>query len=230
MTPFLLIPGLNADARIYSEAGPALWPFGPVTIANHLAGEGMAGIARNILASAPPRFALGGFSMGGYLAFEILRQARERVVKLALIDTSARPDSEEATATRRRRIALAKGGKFSAVIEQSFPNSTHPDNQGNSDLYSIHRAMAEANGAEVYARHQEAIIGRPDSRGELNAISVPTLVLVGEGDQITPPEVAREMADGISGSRLVVVPRAGHLALLEQPMAVNRALAEWAAI
>ncbi|MEQ1900443.1 MAG: alpha/beta fold hydrolase, partial [Devosia sp.] len=156
--------------------------------------------------------------------------ARERVIKLALIDTSSRPDTEDSTAIRRRRIALAKGGKFGAVIEQSFPNSVHPDNQGSSDLYSIHRAMAEANGAEAYMRQQEAIIARPDSRGELGAISVPTLVLVGESDQITPPEVARETADGISGSRLVIVPRAGHLALLEQPMAVNRALTEWAAI
>ncbi len=229
MTAFLLIPGLNCDARVYAAATASLWQLGPVMIASTLAGEGIAGIARSILDQAPPRFALGGFSMGGYLAFEILRQAPERVVKLALIDTSARPDTAEATENRRRRIDLAKAGKFGLVMEQSFPASVHPDNVSDSGLYSIHRGMSEANGPEAYVRHQEAIIGRPDSRGELEAIKVPTLVIVGEGDQITPPEVAREMHEGIAGSRLVAIPRAGHLALLEQPGLVCDALKEWAA-
>ena len=228
MTPFLLIPGLNCDARVYAPATTALWPFGSVTIANHLAGEGIEQIAANILAAAPPRFALGGFSMGGYLSFEILRQAPERVTKLALIDTTARPDTAESTELRRRRVALAEGGKFSLVIEQSFPASVHKDNVDNSGLYSIHRAMAGANGPDAYVRHQEAIIGRPDSRSMLAGVKVPTLIVVGEGDQITPPDGAEEMHAGISGSTLAVIPRAEHLALLEQPELVNRALAEWA--
>lgn len=230
MTPFLLVPGLNCDARVYTHATRALWPFGPVTIANHLSGDSVAMIARTILAAAPPRFALAGFSFGGYLAFEILRQASDRVLKLALIDTSARPDTAEATENRRRRIALAKAGKFGAVIEQSFPASVHPDHVADPDVYSIHRAMSEANGPEVYVAHQEAIIARPDSRTDLAAIGLPTLVLVGEGDQITPPESAREMHEGIAGSRLAIIPRAGHLALLEQPDLVNTALKEWAAV
>jgi pimeloyl-ACP methyl ester carboxylesterase len=78
-TPFLLIPGLNANARVFRDAGEALWRFGPVTVASHLEGEGVAGIASAILAAAPPTFALGGFSFGGYLSFEVLRQAPERV-------------------------------------------------------------------------------------------------------------------------------------------------------
>jgi pimeloyl-ACP methyl ester carboxylesterase len=228
MTPFLLIPGLNCDARVYAPATTALWQFGPVTIANHLAGEGLQQIATNILAVAPPHFALGGFSMGGYLSFEILRQAPERVTKLALIDTTARPDSPESTELRRRRIALAQGGKFPLVMEQSFPTSVHKDNADNSSLYSIHRAMAGANGPEAYIRHQEAIIGRQDSRSMLAGIKVPTLIVVGEGDQITPLDGAEEMHTGIVGSTRVVIPRAGHLALLEQPELVNRALAKWA--
>jgi len=229
MTPFLLVPGLNCDARVYARAAEALWPFGPVSIANHQEGDGMATIAEAILAAAPPRFGLVGFSMGGYLAFEILRQAPERVLKLALLDTSARPDSEEATANRHRRIALARAGKIGLVIEQSFPNSVHPENIDNSNLYSMHRAMAEANGPKVYEQQQLAIIARADSRPQLGEIKVPTLIVVGEGDQITPPDVASEMHAGIAGSRLLVVPKAGHLALLEQPALVNVALKEWAA-
>jgi pimeloyl-ACP methyl ester carboxylesterase len=228
MTPFLLVPGLNCDARVYSGVAQALWPLGPVTIANHQTGDRMEEIARVILAEAPPTFALIGFSMGGYVAFEILRQAPERVIRLGLLDTSARPDSEESTANRRRMIALARKGRFIDAINQTFPKSVHAENAENSDLYALHRGMAEANGPEIYERQQEAIIHRPDSRPLLGSITIPTRIIVGEGDQITPPEVAREMHEGIARSQLLVVPRAGHLALLEQPDAVHGALREWA--
>lgn len=199
-----------------------------MTHANHLAGEGLAGIAGQILSVAPPRFALVGFSFGGYLSFEILRQARDRVAKLALIDTSVRADTPESIENRRRRIELARAGKFGLVLQQSFPNSVHPDNAEDSELMAIHRTMGETNGAEAYVRHQEAIIARPDSRSMLAGIDVPTVIIVGEADAITPPEVAREMHDGIADSRLAVIPNAGHMALLERPAAVNAALKEWA--
>jgi len=228
MLPFLLVPGLNCDARVYAGVARVLWPYGPITIANHTAGDTIATIAAAILADAPPRFALAGFSMGGYLAFEILRQAPERVHKLCLLDTSAAPDTPDSTENRRRRMALAEGGKFGTVVEQAFPLSVHPDNVTNPDLYSIHRAMAEANGPEIYVRQQQAIIGRPDSRPGLAGIEMPTLIVVGEGDQITPPEAAAEMHRGIAGSRLVTIARAGHLALLEQPEPVHAALRDWA--
>jgi pimeloyl-ACP methyl ester carboxylesterase len=227
--PFLLIPGLNANARVYRDVTEALWAFGPVTIANHLEGEGIEGIVARILADAPPQFALAGFSFGGYLAFEILRQARERVTRLALIDSSARADTPESTATRRQRIAQAKAGKFGLVVQQSFGGSVHANHQNDARLLAIHTEMSQANGPEAYIRHQEAIIGRPDSRPELASIKAPTMIIVGEGDTITPPEVAEEMHRGIGGSRLVVIPDAGHLALLEQPAAVVAALRDWAA-
>jgi pimeloyl-ACP methyl ester carboxylesterase len=228
MTPFLLIPGLDCDGRVYAPASTVLWPHGPVTVANHLEGEGLAGIATNILRDAPPRFALAGFSMGGYLAFEILRQAPGRVLKLALIDTNPYADAPDATDLRRRRIEQVRAGKFGLVSEQSFAGLVHADNANDSGLYSIHRAMAEATGPAAYIRHQEAIIERPDSRPLLPAIAVPTLVLVGESDTISPVSAAREMAAGIGTSELVVVPRAGHMAPLENGLAVNRALGEWA--
>lgn len=228
MTPFLLIPGLNCDARVYNGVAQTLWPFGPVTIANNREGEGVSAIAEGILATAPPRFGLVGFSMGGYIAFEILRQAPERVEKLALLDTTARPDSAESIENRKRRIALAEGGKFGLVIEQSYPATVHPDNASNSSLYSMHRAMADANGPEAYIRQQRAIIDRPDSRPVLSSIKVPTLIVVGEADEITPPDAAQEMHDAIPGSELVIVAQAGHLALLEHPLIVQNAIRAWA--
>jgi pimeloyl-ACP methyl ester carboxylesterase len=229
MTPFLLVPGLNCDARVYAGVAHALWPFGPVTVANHQTGATIEAIANAILADAPPKFALIGFSMGGYIAFDIVRQAPERVLKLGLLDTTARPDTEESTTNRRRMIALAQKGKFIDAVNQTFPKSVHAENAENSDLYAIHRGMAEANGPKIYEQQQEAIIARPDSRPTLATIKVPTLVMVGEGDQITPPDAAREMHEGIAGSKLVVVPRGGHLALLENPGPVHAALREWAA-
>ena len=152
------------------------------------------------------------------------------MLKLTLLDTSARPDSEESTANRRRLVALAQKGKYLEVIDQSFGKSVHPDHESDSDLYAIHRGMAETNGPEVFENQQEAIITRPDSRPDLAGIKVPTLIVVGEGDQITPPEVAEELHAGIKGSRLVVAPKSGHLALLEHPEVVHAALKEWAAL
>lgn len=229
MTPFVLIPGLNCDGRIYAPATTVLWPHGPVTLANHLAGTGLPEIAANILRDAPPRFALAGFSMGGYLAFEMLRQAPERVLKLALIDTNPHTDTPEAAEVRRRQVEQTRAGKFGLVTEQSFTGLVHPDNAGNSGLYAIHRAMAETAGPEAYVRHQQAIMERPDCRPMLRTIEVPTLIVVGKSDTISPVQAATEMADGIAGSRLVIVQRAGHMAPLENSLVVNRAVAEWAA-
>ena len=228
-TPILLVPGLNCTAEIYAHQVPALWQFGPVTISNHAGAGSMREIAASILRDAPPEFALVGFSMGGYLAFEMLRQARGRVLKLALLDTSARPDTAEATEKRRAAIALTEQGKFNLAVAQSFPNAVHPNHVGDAGLKALHVRMATANGGDTYIRQQLAIIGRPDSRPELSAIEVPTLVLVGDKDAITVPEAAREMADGIADARLVVVPRAGHMALVEQHAIVTAELKEWAA-
>lgn len=227
--PILLVPGLNCTAEIYGAQLPALWQAGSVTIANHVRGDSMAEIASAILAAAPPRFALVGFSMGGYIAFEILRQARDRVERLALLDTSARPDSPEATQKRRDAIALTEQGKFALAVSTSFPNAVHPDNQGDAELRALHTRMALAVGPQTYVRHQNAIIARPDSRPELSRIAIRTLVVVGEADAITVPEAAHEMAAGIANARLVEVPKAGHMALAEQPDIVTQALLDWLA-
>lgn len=227
-TPFLLIPGLNSTPEVFRHLVPALWPYGPVTVANHTEGDGIAGIAAGILRDAPPRFALLGFSLGGYLAFEMVRQAPGRVVKLCLLDTTARPDTPEATAKRQERIAIVRNGGFSKTLDGAFEDAVHPDHQGRAELRALSKAMSLAVGAETYIRHQEAIMARADSRPTLASIRVPTAVVVGDSDKITPPEMAREMADRIAGATLTVVERAGHLAVLEQPEAVNGAIVAWA--
>jgi pimeloyl-ACP methyl ester carboxylesterase len=225
--PVVLIPGLLLTARFYAEQVPALWRFGPVTIADHTRADGMEAIAGQILASAPPRFALAGLSMGGYLAFEVMRQAPERVTRLALLDTSARPDTPEQSQGRRELMALAEAGRLDEVADHLLALFVHPDRLADEPLCDTVREMVRATGVEAFVREETAIIGRPDSRPDLAAIRCPTLVLVGDGDVLTPPELAVEIADGIAGARLVTIEHCGHLPPLERPEQVTDALVEW---
>jgi pimeloyl-ACP methyl ester carboxylesterase len=227
--PTLFIPGLSCSARLYAAQIADLWHCGPVTVADHTRDESMRAIAGRILRLAPPRFALVGLSMGGYIAFEIFRQARERVSRLALLDTSARPDRPDQTAVREQRIALARAGRFAEIADQMFPLLVHPGRHADTDLRRMVHQMDEDTGAAAYVRQQTAIMSRADSRPDLAAIGCPTLVLVGDSDALTPPELAREMADAIAGARLVVVPDCGHLSTLERPEVVSEALVQWMA-
>ena len=226
--PILLVPGLLATLRLYKRQLPALWRLGPVTVADHTRDDTVAGIAGRILAGAPPRFALAGLSMGGYVAFEILRQAPERVARLALLDTSARPDTPEQTRRRLGQIDLAHRGRFGEIADQQFPLLHHPSRHGDTAARELVRLMADETGPEAFIRQQQAIMGRPDSRPGLAAVGCPTLVLVGDADQLTPPAWSEEMAAGIPGARLVVVAGAGHLSPLDQPERVTEALVAWA--
>jgi pimeloyl-ACP methyl ester carboxylesterase len=225
--PVLLVPGLLASARLYAAQIPALWQCGPVTIADHTRDDNMTAVAARILAGAPPRFALGGLSMGGYVCFEILRQAPQRVAKLALLDTSARPDTPEQTTGRRAQIALAAQGRLHEVLDAQLPRLLARMHREDRVLRATIDQMAAEVGVAAFIRQQTATMGRVDSRPMLGSIRCPTLVLVGEHDELTPPERAAEMAQGIGGARLVTVPQCGHVSTLEQPAAVTQALLEW---
>jgi pimeloyl-ACP methyl ester carboxylesterase len=196
-------------------------------IADHARDCSVSAIARRILSSAPPRFSLVGLSMGGYIAFEILRQSPERVAKLVLLDTTCRPDSPEQSDARRAQIALAGSGRLRDVCDTAFPRLVHSAHRTDQRLRQVFDRMADEVGVEGFANQQAANIARPDSRPGLGAIHCPALVLVGDGDELTPPDRAAEIADAIAGAHLVVVPEAGHLAPIEQPAVVTRALVEF---
>ena len=225
--PILLVPGLVSSPRIFAPAVPALWRLGPVTVANHIRDDSMGAIARRILAEAPPRFALAGHSMGGYIAFEIIRQAPERVSKLALINTQARPDTPEATARRHGQMARAQAGEFHAVLDELFAGFVHPSRRDHADLRQLVHDMGDDIGVDAFIRQQTAVIGRPDSRPTLAAISCPTLVLTGDQDNTIPNSLSVEMADGILGAKLTILANCGHLPQPEQPQATVDALVEW---
>ena len=227
MSPIVFVPGLLCSAEIFAPQIAALWPYGPVMIASTLEGETMSEIATAILADAPQRFALVGISMGGYICFEIMRQAPERVLKLALLDTSARPDTPEETERRLSYVTQAREGDFRALLEQIMPVTLLPAHRADPLLRDVNIRMGLTVGLEGFARQAEAAGKRIDSRPMLSKISVPTLVLVGESDTVIPPDRSGEIAGAISNARLVVVAECGHGSPIEQPEAVNRALIEW---
>jgi pimeloyl-ACP methyl ester carboxylesterase len=166
--------------------------------------------------------------MGGYAAFEVMRQAPERVTRLALLDTSAKPATPETNAPREQMIALAEKGAYDNVTTLLWQRLVAPARLADEPLRLAVRAMAEAIGADGFVRQQRAIMGRPDSRPGLAAIAVPTLVLVGDEDLITPPAEAQEIAAGIGpAARLVTIPGSGHLSTLEAPEAVTQELLAW---
>jgi pimeloyl-ACP methyl ester carboxylesterase len=227
--PIVLVPGLMCSARLYAEQIPALWRFGPVVVADHRRDDSMDAIARRILTSAPERFALIGLSMGGYIASSLLRLAPERVVKLALLDTSARADLPERIEARRSLIKMVEEGRLGEVVDLHFPQFVHKKRRDDAVLKRVVELMAEDTGPEAYIRQQKAIMGRADWRGFLPSISCPTVVIVGEDDEMTPPKLSEEITAGIPGARLVVVRDSGHLTTLERPAEVNAALAQWLA-
>lgn len=225
--PIVLIPGLLASPRLYAEQIPELWRLGPVTLAMHTRDDSIDAMARRILASAPARFAVAGLSMGGYVCFELLRRAPKRVAKLVLLDTSARPDTLEQSEQRRQQIEIARGGRLGEVTDTLFPRLVHARRWGDESLRRIVRAMTQEVGVEGFIHQQKAIMGRPDSRPDLAAISCPTLVIVGDGDVLTPPESAEEIANGIPAARLSIIRDSGHLSTLEQPAAVTGSMVEF---
>jgi pimeloyl-ACP methyl ester carboxylesterase len=185
-------------------------------------------MAERLLAAAPERFALCGLSMGGYVAFEVMRRAPERVTRLALLDTSAKPATPQTNAPREELIALAQGGRFDDVLALQWQKMVAPDRRGDAELRRAVMEMAHEVGADGFARQQRAIMGRPDSRPGLSAIAVPTLVLVGEEDLITPVTEAAEMAAAIGANgKLVTIAGCGHLATLEAPERLTAELLAW---
>jgi pimeloyl-ACP methyl ester carboxylesterase len=163
------------------------------------------------------------------VSFEIMRQAPERVTRLALLDTSARPDTPEQTANRRALIRMCEKGEFKGVTRRLLPQWIHPSRVNDTSVADVVLAMTARVGRDAFIREQTAIMGRPDSRPGLSRIDCPTLVMCGHEDQATPVEVNREIAADIPNARLVIVPECGHLSPLERPEAVNAAFRTWLA-
>jgi pimeloyl-ACP methyl ester carboxylesterase len=226
--PLVLIPGLLCNAQLWQSQVENLADIADIWIADHTRSNTMAGVARDVLADAPfASFALAGLSMGGYIALEIMRQAPQRVARLALLDTAARAELPEQTQTRMNFIAWAEHGQFDRVTEVLLPLLTHPSRQGERALTDTIKSMARNIGKDAFIRQEHAIMSRANSLALLAAIASPTMVLCGRQDALTPLARHEEIAAGVKGARLEVIEECGHLSTLEKPAEVNSALRRW---
>lgn len=225
-TPLVLLSGLLCDERLWHHQVGVLGVEMDIFVPDLTLDDSLEAMAKRVLSSAPDRFALAALSMGGYVAFEIMRQAPERVSRLALIDTQASPDTPEKRKIRQDLLALAEIGKFKGVTPRLLPKLVHPRCIA-TPVSELVKAMADSIGKEGFVRQQQAIITRPDYRPMLSSIGVETLVVVGEDDEITPLDESELIHRGIPGSSLVVLPECGHLPPLEHPGKITQLLRSW---
>ncbi|MGE4527710.1 MAG: alpha/beta fold hydrolase [Rhodospirillaceae bacterium] len=224
----VLLPGLLCNAALYQPQMAALADVARCWVPS-LVADSVGDMAAAVLGEAPDRFALVGLSMGGYVAQEIMRRAPDRVTRLALLATSARADTPEQTAMRRDYIALAAAGRFTPVTERLLPRLVSAARRTDADLIRTITDMAWSIGKEVFVRQQTAIINRPDGLEDLRKVKVPTAVIGGDADELTPPPRLAEMAERIPGAKLTIIPNCGHLCTLEAPDDVSAALRAWLA-
>ena len=222
----VLVPGLGSNGIVWERTIAALGDAAECTIGDTLCDDTLPAMAARILADAPPRFALAGVSMGGMVAMEIVAQAPDRVERLALFDTNARPDTTEQTARRRAtNVALAAAPDPSLLARAGRGTLIHPMHDPEVD--ELLDRMGTEVGIPAYIRQNEAVIARGDSRPRLAAVAVPTLVAVGAEDAMTPRAMTDEIAALVPGARLRVIPDCGHLPPLEKPVATASLLREW---
>lgn len=223
----IMVPGLLCDAALWAHQTRHLSDIAECHVATVSEADTVEDMASTMLAGAPDRFALAGLSMGGYVCHAIMRQAPERVIKLALLDTSARADTPEQTERRRQLISMSEVGKFRGVTDRLLPLFVAPDRLGDDELTGEIKAMAQRVGADAFYRQQNAIMARPDSRGQLADYDLPALIACGRQDALTPLDLHEEMAAAMPAARLVAIEDCGHLSTLEQPQAMTALLRQW---
>jgi pimeloyl-ACP methyl ester carboxylesterase len=224
--PLVLLPGLLCDERLWRDQARDLTDIAEPLMPDLTLDDTVQAMATRVLDTAPERFALAALSMGGYVAFEIMRQQPERVTRLALFDTSASPDTPERTAQRLAGVESLRLGRFFGVTARMLPQLVHTRHV-NGPIGEEVRAMAKRVGGDAFLRQQNAILERPDSRPVLGSINVPTLIAVGDSDVLTPPSEAEAMHRNIAGSTLHVFAACGHLPPMEIPEETSALLRRW---
>lgn len=212
----LLVPGLACDFALWERQVVALTELGfRCTVADVTQGASIDAMAARLLAEAPDHFHLGGLSMGGYISMAIARQAPERVLSMTLVATSARVDTDELTAKRRELVDLALQGQFESVLDTLIPRFVGESNLDDDRLKERVKDMARRIGPNAFAVQQHAIMHRPDSRPSLRAMPMPSLVICGDEDVLTPPHLSEEIAELLPNSAFELIKSCGHLATME---------------
>ncbi|MCY4140841.1 MAG: alpha/beta fold hydrolase [Rhodobacteraceae bacterium] len=225
--PLVFLPGMMCDVRLFAPQ-IAAFSLDRSVMFVPLKGEAtIAGLARRVLEQSPPRFALAGLSMGGIVAMEVIRQAPDRVQRLALMDTNPFADPPEMVTVRALQADRVRNGELRAVMRDEMKPKYLANGSEKGRILGLCMDMAEELGSDVFRDQSHAIRHRPDQCGTLREIAVPSLVLCGEEDRLCPVERHELMHDLITGSRLAIIAGAGHMPTLEQPEKTNEELRHW---
>lgn len=225
MTAVVLLPGFMADAALWDDVLPALRQIGPVSHGDLSRCAGIPEMAKAVLAQAPERFALVGFSMGGYVARAVTRMAPERVCALVLVATSARADTPEQARAKRVALGAVDPMRFTGLSRRAIVGSLHPDRAGDAAMIERVRLMGERLGADVFIRQaMQARVGDLDRLGEIRC---PTLVVAAAQDRLRGLDEAVELRDGIVGAELTVIDGSGHMLPIEAPVRLTDAVVPW---
>lgn len=228
----LLLPGLACDADVWQDQSRTLSKITAVSVADYGVSDSIAKMAQVAMAGAPQRFAVAGHSMGGRIAFEILRSAPERVSGLALLDTAYRPFAggeagERETAARAALLNMARTKGMRAMAEFWIPNIIHPDRIADKRLTGAVVEMMGRKTPEIFAAQIKALLARPDATSVLATIRCPTLVLCGREDTWSPLAAHREIVAAIPNAQLAIIEHCGHMAPMERPAEVTSTLTAW---
>ena len=224
--PLLLLPGTLNNARVWAAQVAALAPVADIRVADISTQDSMTAMADDAIRAMPARFAIAGFSLGGFVALEIMRRAGARVAGLGLFSTSARAESEAAKPGREKSIALAQRD-FAQLLANMRPFVLGPHSLGDGALNAHLDTMMHEVGAAAFVRQSRAVINRAESRDLLPAITCPTLIVCGRADAVCPPKLSEEMAAAIPGADLHLLDDAGHMLPFEAPAALNALMQQW---
>ena len=222
----VLVPGLVCDKAVWRHSVDYLAGLADITVVPVPGPDTMQEMAAEALLAAPGEFALAGFSMGGYVALEMLRQAPEKITRLALLDTSAKPDTPEKTAGRETTIARCATGDFEDVIQDMFQVLLHPDYQ-NGPLRPFVTEMTSRVGSESFVARHKAMMTRQDGRNLLAKTNIPVRAICGRQDAMSPVEDHEEIAEISPNGRCSIIEECGHMTILERPQAATALLRDW---
>lgn len=220
-------PGLLCDEDLFAAQAAILGRSFDIRYVDHRRCATIQGIAEAALKELPERFSLCGLSMGGYVALEMARLAPRRVERLALLDTSAAPDTPGQAQTRLMRLEMVREGRLAEVAQQIWEGHVHPARVRDEALKGRYMRMVARSGPAVFESQTRAIMHRVDSRPSLSRIGCPLLVMVGDHDHVTPVVQARFIADSVQGAEFRILKECGHLSTMERPEEVNQALRSW---
>ena len=228
MPQLILIPGLAADAEMWQDQLailPRRWR--PQVTDVHARHADIPAMAQALLQEHDGHLVLCGASMGGMVAMEAIRQAPERIQGLALLGTGARPETDIHRRQRESAILLFEQGRVAEFVRASASMVFSRERASDKHLTRRYKDLVLRAGAAQWILQNRAIMNRPDARLHLTRVRCPTLVLCGESDLLTPPELSHEIAGLVPGAELQLLPQCGHMLTMEQPEAVNAALLAW---